>query len=231
MIPILIYTTIMTALFCYVRTKENSHFSLITKSLASLGFVMLALYGLIANNNEITIIKMLIVLGLILGLIGDIFMDLNKTYKFPPYLRYGMSSFLFGHLCFIVAIFFHLAQNNLTLSIPNILLLIFIPTILCLVINYVSKLMKFNFGTKFDYVFSLVYITVLSFTAVLGICITLNFKIMQTFAIGIILFLLSDLTLSNMLYGKEDNSVMFHLITHITYYCGQCLIAITLFSL
>jgi len=71
---------IVTVLFLYVRVKRGGVDGVIVKTLASVFFVLTAVLGSLANPAVKPEFYLLMILGLVFGLIGDIVLDLKVDY-------------------------------------------------------------------------------------------------------------------------------------------------------
>ena len=193
-------------LFIVGRVKWGGLIGLVTKTIASFGFVSSAIIGIVVSDaTELAKWAIgLIAIGLLCGMVGDIILDLKVIYPNNDnyYLNTGMGSFFLGHVFYIVA-FSLLVEANIEnyvslvsvhgCSVP-LLITFGVSAVLTLGITLSSKMMGLNFG-KFkwqtiSYTFvlncSMVYTLVLS---IMGGGLWLAF-------VGLVLFLLSDVVLS-----------------------------------
>ncbi|NCB48485.1 MAG: hypothetical protein EOM55_02540 [Clostridia bacterium] len=233
----LIICFLTVSLFLYTRIKKGGVEGVVTKALASLSFILLAVFlsstktGLnIYNSYAVSCI----IAGLVCGLIGDILLDLKVIYPFHQnkYLTFGMTSFGLGHLFYISALILF-SQNAINLFAEqwlSLLIIVAVSILLTAIIYFASiKILKFNFEGFAKivnaYTFILLFATALS--------IFLSFLIaglpMFILAIGFVLFLLSDLVLSMQYFGgkQDDKSLIF--INHFLYYLAQIAIAMFIF--
>lgn len=215
-----------TALFIFTRVTKGGAMGILTKALASFGFV---LYG-VFSFTQITWFNagsVFVVMGLISGLVGDIILDLKYVYKQENdiYLNYGMFAFAVGHLFYFVGTVLY-SYETINLLLP-ILISIASAVVLTTVIILVGKKMGLDFGQflwqSIGYSFLLTFMTV--FTIYLS-CISLNFIVI---AVGMVLFLISDIILSMQYFGGKTEDKFLTIINHATYYSAQILIATFLF--
>jgi uncharacterized membrane protein YhhN len=210
-------------MFLVYRDRKGSLKALLYKTVASFIFVLVAFASFMVNSSEgAAPFAMLIMMGLVCGLIGDILLDLKIMYTESSslYQHGGMIAFFAGHLFYLTAliIFFGFSWIPVVIALG-----------LAIIIALVSKfILKFNFAehTIDTYAYTLVlsymmaqacYAAVIQgFTA----CTVL-------LAAGSILFLLSDLVLSMTYYDGKD-SRPFIAVNHILYYAAQFTIALSI---
>lgn len=156
--------------------------------------------------------KLLIILGLCLSLIGDIFL----MFKQSDYFTKGLLAFLIAHLAYLAAI---VNEGSL---LENWLILI--PILI-----YISLLLKFilpNAGKKKLYVF--IYATVIGILLWQVASLTLVLKHQQIFILmaGISLFTISDSILAYNKFGKIVKNAQIKILS--TYYIAQILIMLSI---
>ena len=97
---------VMTGIFLFLRVKKGGISALYAKAAASLCFISTAFAATSANRDNIQF-GLWVAFGLILGMVGDIWLDLKWIYlqDKDSYLYSGFISFLLGHICFNVAIY------------------------------------------------------------------------------------------------------------------------------
>ena len=206
----------------YVRLKLKAPTlkALIFKISTTFLIIVIALFNIINSPDQLSL-GVLIVIGLILGLIGDIVLDLKLLYpkddKFYTY--FGFTSFIIGHLIYIgyFALNYHLHLLDYSFIFGFAGMSVFI-----LLVSEDS--MKLNFG---EYrLISAVYAFVLSLVTFLLLWTSYRYGNygMLIFGIGLILFLISDLILSFSYFGKDEKSWMIK-GNYIFYYGAQYLIA------
>lgn len=230
---------LLSILFFVVHYKTNGKYSLLTKTLASFGFVTAGILASISLIDNFTGFS-LILIGLICGMLGDIFLALRNTNSEDnnTYLIVGIGSFALGHGLYIAGITV-VACAYVNVIIPLVVALGSTP-LLVITSLLVFKKMKVDFG-KFQlpvilYTFILVFAT--AFTIGLGVLYPAIFL----FAGGLLSILVSDIILSFVLFksnnnenkkGKEveisKNNKIKELLLHIIYYAGQILIVSFIF--
>ena len=217
---------IATVIFLIVRVKKGGMPGLYTKSIASFCFIATALSA--ANQNSTFIgFASLIILGLVMGMLGDIWLDLKWIYleNKDIYLYSGFISFLIGHLFYICAIYFYAPWTaySIAASVAGAVIIAVSATLM-------EKPMKMDYGRFRPILF--LYTLVLSFTVTSSIAtaVTTNCeRVWVVMSIGSVLFILSDLVLSGMYFGKNKNTPVNIIINHSLYYIAQFFMASTIF--
>lgn len=219
---ILILGAIALTLFLIVRDKKGSVEALLLKTITSFLFISLAFASYMVNSSHsIATFFMLIMMGLICGLIGDIVLDLKIMYPESNslYQHGGMIAFFIGHLFYITALIVYFGFNWIPLVIA---------IVLGVIINAVSKfVLKFNFKEHtidcYAYSFILAYFMTQACYSAFSVGFTASTVLL---GIGSILFLLSDLILVMTYYDHKDAKV-FIVSNHVLYYAAQFLLAIS----
>jgi uncharacterized membrane protein YhhN len=220
---ILILGAVSLTLFLVLRDRNGSVEALILKTITSFLFLALAFTSAIINDKADNIsYYLLIIMGLICGLIGDIVLDLKIIYKESSslYQHAGMVSFLIGHIFYLSAIFTYFGFHWLPLVIA---------LAAAVAINLVSKfVLKYNF--KEHTIDCYLYAFFLSYMSTQSIYAAINAGGSATtilLAIGAALFMLSDLVLLKTYYeGKASRPYI--IVNHTLYYGAQFLIALSI---
>jgi uncharacterized membrane protein YhhN len=217
---------IALALFLIARDRKGSVKALLLKTLTSFFFIAVAFASFMVNPSQsIAVFSMLIMMGLICGLIGDILLDLKIMYKESSslYQHGGMVAFLVGHLFYLTALIIYFGFNWIPLVIA---------LILAIIIACVSKfILKFNFAEHTVNTYAYSFILSYMMTQACYAAITQNFTASTILlAVGAILFLLSDLVLVMTYYDNKD-SRPFIAVNHILYYAAQFTIALSILYL
>lgn len=213
---------VVSFLFCYQRRLGFSLQNLLFKSVSSLCFLLTAVFALIYNPGAFTY-GSLIIMGGALGLVGDILLDLKGIYKEHEniYLRGGFIFFLVGHIFY---------TGSIVYSVKMKWYLVLISAVVSLIIGIVTvamaNVMKVHYGAYRRivavYVAFLVMTTIISIISVIISGFQKGYILM---AVGAVLFLLSDLVLSNTFFGRGKDKPHHFFINHFLYYAGQYLIA------
>lgn len=218
---------ISCVVFNVLRVREGGVKALMLKALTSSLFVGCAAAATWNNADSANLsFALLVIVGLVFGLMGDIWLDLKWIYPDDNdiFTFAGFGAFMTGHFLFIAG----LIKNYADFSQP---LYIIIPAILAVGPGVgtvaLEKVMKMVYG-KFKaitgiYGFVLAFMTFLS--ASLAIMngfknMTLNFMFT-----GGVFFLISDLILSGTYFGEGKRRPVDIITNHASYYIAQFLIA------
>ena len=216
----------MAGVFCFARTRKNHYLTLTFKTLASLGFVSLAIFSPFLNGSKFTLANAFLILGAVFGLLGDIVLDIYYSKDNEGFLYMGFASFALGHFSYIAAIFNMAKRLNFVIKVSNLIYALALALIISAIIILGCKILELNFGnltlTTDIYTCILCFITIFSW-----IVTTLN-PLFITMAIGFSLFLISDGVLSFIYFGTKRNSHLFQIINHTLYYVAQLLICVTI---
>lgn len=208
--------------FCIKRMKGANVNNVMLKIISSLFFLITAVFGIIENPSASTY-GALILFGGILGLCGDITLDLKGIYDehFDQYLKSGFLFFLVGHIFYCVAIGIFSA-----LKIWHIAVCVACAVVFSLGNLLVSKFMKIIFG-KYKFIVSLyvVFLTTTVFMSIAAMIVSGFDGKYIALTVGSILFMLSDVVLSGTYFGEGMDGPFFLFINHFLYYAGQYLIA------
>ena len=239
-IILLILSVALAAMFIVVRVKMGGLMGLVTKTIASFGFVSSAIIGLVVSDaTELSKWAAgLIVIGLLCGMVGDIVLDLKVIYpdKDHYYLNTGMSAFFIGHIFYIVAFSLLVSANivdyNDTVqmfgcTVP-LLITFAVSALLTVLINVSStKMMGLQFG-KFKWQ-TIGYTFILCCSMIYTLVLSIMGGGMWLAFVGMVLFFLSDVVLSFQYFGgKIDNKTMIA-VNHGLYYAAQIIIVAVLF--
>ena len=231
-IVLLVLFVLSLAAFCILRDAKGSVKALLVKTLTSILFMVTAFCfaSVAAGTGTLKpVFFTLLVSGLLMGLIGDILLDLKFVDKVnaDTYTFGGMGVFAVGHILFLSALIYLFAP-----TLPVIFISAGIAVILALLIMVVSiKVMKFNFG-KF-LIPAASYSFLLIFFAALSVAVLINNRggafddTAWLLAIGSVIFFLSDAVLSSIYFGGKNNKLLIAL-NHILYYAAQLLIVYSL---
>ncbi len=211
---------LLQAAFIYIENKKDFVKAVILKGSASFCFVLI---GYLGHKNAGTGFSSLIVYGLIMGMIGDILLNLRHVFpnQGQKIFLLGILIFLVGHILYLIAL--------LPLS-PNPLPWIILGAILAaILLAYIFKTMEVKTAFK---IFGVVYVgavVIMAFVA-LGNLLALRSMDRILFAIGALAFMASDIILIFNTFGNSSKLSM-RIANLSLYYAGQLLIALSLFHI
>ena len=218
-ILMLLISLILGAVFTFRRSVKKDVISLLLKTAASAAFILLGFVSFRASSGAVSIA---ILPGLVMGLIGDIYLDMK--YVFPQYDTMftftGFGAFILGHFCYIIFLF-----SQYPLSVAGLIIALIIGIIAGAWIYMTPDKMKVDYGSF--HLISAAYGALLVFITVYSLCLCFaRFTGARiTFFLGILLFLISDLILSQIYFGQDKDTPDNSILNHGTYYLGQILIA------
>ena len=224
-------------LFIVARVLKGGILGVLIKTLASFGFVSTGVIGIITSDviGRYQWVLGLIVIGLLLGMIGDIVLDLKVVYPGNDkyYLNAGMVSFFLGHICYMVAFSIWadpIQRFTSAMSILNLLLISAgIGAVLTVGITLSSKKMGLKFGAfqiqTIAYTFILTFSTVYTLMlAIFGAGTWLTF-------VAMFAFFLSDIVLSFQYFGGKIDNKSLIIVNHALYYAAQIMLTALIFVL
>ena len=218
----------LVACFIASRLMNAGVVAIFTKTMASLGMVI---GGILALSNGYAFYYLYIIIGLICGMLGDIFLELKKNYKDEDltYFNSGTTAFALGHIMYLVGMI-SMVEGAVSLWLETIISLVIAVAFASLLILVLSKPLKLNFGKcKWQ---SFGYCILLTFVTVFSIFIYVKARISILLPLGFISFLLSDLILSMQYFGGEgkiDQPILV-IANHVLYYGAQVLLVGVLYN-
>lgn len=204
----------------FIKTEYTGNMAKATvlKGLASAFFVLL---GALCYAENRTGFGLLVLIGLILGMIGDIFLNLRNQFSgaaSQKVFAVGIFAFLSGHFLYIAA----LIAQNATIVLPALLVagvlsILAIPPLM-------KRVTAPSRGLKlFGYVYLVIVIAMFSCAAVLFI--RDGAQLLTTlFAVGGLLFVVSDFIMIYYSFGEKIKPL--RAINLLSYYAAQLLIAL-----
>ena len=221
----IVLSMLLCMAFCVLRAQKATGFSLTLKILSSLAFIFAGILAL--QVNGFSTIGILILVGLICGLAGDILLDLKIMYpqRNNAYFYSGVASFAVGHVFYFTATLLYILEINSAMLAWALPVALVLAGLMTLAIMLVSKKMKMDFGSVKWAVIA--YSVILSFMFFFTVFVAIYSPIFWIFAGGMLIFLLSDLVLSMQYFGGASQKIFIY-INHILYYLAQNMFALFL---
>lgn len=210
---------IIMSVFIYFEKKEKYVLAVILKGLASLMFVLLGYWcaSTLPNSDFTKFVK----IGLILGLIADVMLNLRFVFKTKGKIVFlvGILVFLSGHILYLCA---------LIPTVNNIVLPLVIGVILtAIIIKWIFTQIEAAKAFKIFGIFYIGAIVIMNCFAVTNLIQDPSNLRYIIFTIGAVSFLISDIVLILNTFGKTSKFSL--RITNLSlYYVGQLLIAFSL---
>ncbi|MBR3004236.1 MAG: hypothetical protein IKH67_04115 [Lachnospiraceae bacterium] len=222
----LVAAVVVSAVFTVKRASGANYKNLILKVISSFLFILTGCAAFNANHRPEH--ALLIIIGLVFGLSGDAFLDMKYVYPKDEIANTfaGFASFIIGHVFYTLFLFFKYPAHT-----AHLITAVIVGVVAGAVIYLTPKLMKLDYG-RFR-VISSCYAAFLVFITVYSVLMAISFGLTSQWlmGIGLVLFLLSDLVLSQIYFGKDKNTKFNAGINHALYYAGQILIAFSIFFL
>ena len=209
---------IIMSVFIYYEHKEKYVLAVILKGLASLCFV---LFGVLCSIQALNMqFAKMVKIGLLLGLIADIMLNLRFVFKKNGKLVFlvGILVFLAGHVLYLCALIPGYSYALVTALVGII--------VSALVLKWIFTQIEAEKAFKIFGVFYIGVIVIMNAFALRNFILDSQMSNL-IFLIGAISFLFSDIVLILNTFGKETKFSL--RITNLSlYYVGQLLIAFSL---
>ena len=208
----------LAAVFLWQESKKNYVPAVALKGAASLCFVILGF--LLSNGSRMA---KLICAGLLLGCVADVLLNLRYVFEKKGQLIFlvGIAVFLSGHILYLIAVLAGVKYWWICVLIG--------AALTALLMMWIFQRITAKKAFK---IFGIVYIgaIVLLNCVAIGNLVASPSAFTAVFALGSVLFLLSDIVLILNTFGKETKQSLRN--TNIgLYYIGQILIALSLLFL
>ncbi len=227
-IGLLIASAVLALAFIAIRAWKGGLVAMLLKALASFGFVTMGVMGLATSELENKIPLGLIVLGLVLGMIGDILLDLKVIYDNDKiYLNAGMLSFGLGQLSYFSALTLLAYETEKSLWLPVLVSIGVALAVTAIILIAGNKLMKLEFGEYLGQ--TITYTILLSFMVEYSLILAILEACPWIVFVAMALFFLSDVVLSTQYFGGKLHDKVYIVINHVLYYSAQILIALFMF--
>ena len=205
---------VFAALDIVAITKENRKLEYLTKPILMPLLALYFIFGTLNNN-----IDWLIVIALLFGCAGDIFLMLENKDK---WFMFGMAAFLLGHIFYIISFLLSVGSN--IVAFPPYGFVLLIPVIFILLLTFPKY--KDHMGElKIPVYIYMVAILTMHVSAILRLAL-FEFSCPCFFLVwfGSILFIFSDSIIAIDTFNKEMKIPHIRIYEMITYILGQFLI-------
>lgn len=215
--------------FFYVKEKIRAYSTkaVVLKAIVSVCFMGMAAAA--AMSCSLPIYAFCIIMGLLLGLLGDIWLDLKFVHPDydAPYTFAGFWSFAAGHAFFIAGLLINYADFSrpLYFILPAV-----IATAVGIANVYAGPVMKLEYG-KFKKITQFYGSILFSMTLIAGSLAMMHGwseTTLNLMFIGGISFIISDLVLSGTYFGKGHEKPVDFILNYVFYYGAQFIIALSI---
>lgn len=215
----------------YYSANKQYYKELSFKTLASLAFVAVGIFALLANDKAVGVYGLFVLLGGVLGVMGDLFLGVDSLFKDTKEAAFvhawGVVCFLLGHISYAVAMLTAFEFK------PCLILVIFIMPALYVAVG-VTKTKIFQ--NKLQGAFMTIYFASLG----LGVAAAINAMIVSAAGTASImmlcaslLFVVSDCVLGFTAFSNKrviPTSVKAWVVP-VTYYAAQLLYMLTMLTI
>ncbi len=212
-----VLVAVSAAFFIFFKVRTKGGIVTATKAIAAVSFVTLGFVALSKSPGKAGFIMLF---GLVLGMVGDIFLDASHVCpEEKAFLPLGMAAFAIEHIAVFCAVTaacgFHILYFGISLAFGAVTALA--------VLFAVRKNM--NFGELFYP--SAIYASLLTATMAYYILMAVLGGLTVTLAIGAGLFFISDFIILFILFGGKDTAKM-NVFNLSTYFAAQVMYAFSL---
>ena len=216
------------------KIKARSLKAVFIKSAVSVLFLAVAACGwyLSAGSGGLSATGIFVLLGLLCGLLGDIWLDLKYVYpaQDDAYTYIGMGAFGVGHILYIIGLLLRFYPQGKPLYV-------IVPFLLAACASGVNLLlekpMRLRYGKMKPVVFlyGVLLFSALALSGSLALSRGWHETTLDLFFAGTILFAISDVILSGTYWGQGKDRPVDLALNYLTYYPAQYLIALSLLFL
>ena len=225
---LLLFGAVLLALYIREKIRAYSVKAVLLKALVSTLFIAVGVYGsfLCAAKGVVTPLCPFVVLGLVCGLLGDIWLDLKYVFpeKDEPFTYAGFGVFGVGHILFIAG----MLLSYYPAGRPMVVIL---PVLLALALSVgnalMEKPMKLRYGKLKGVViaYGVLLFSMVLIAGSLALAHGRRETPLNLLFIGGVFFALSDLILSGTYFGVGKERPVDLALNYLTYYPAQFLIA------
>ena len=243
---------VMLVLFLIARDKKSSMLAIILKTVTSLFFIATGLAAMVENGvahdlDKIALPCALVLMGLVLGMVGDITLDFKIYFKGlegeyanagkdkDSMMYFGMLAFGIGHVLYLTSMAIRFPGYEMNVLWSALISIAVVAVMFCVTIFA----LKMQFGKflipSIIYAFLLCWFVVMSVMYVKPAGASASSIVLL---VGSILFVISDMVLSMTYFSKPEDyqrqgalnpeSRLMIIVNHVTYYLAQFLIALSL---
>ncbi len=219
---------ITLVIFLWEKIRKYSVKATMIKATASVLFISLAVYNCLAKG--MTFFGMCVIIALVFGLLGDIFLDFKYVFKDQDKLftYAGFIVFGIGHVFYLLGMYmdYYVPGHPLNIIIPLCL-----GPVSGLLILLLEKPMKMNYGSMKWIVLSYASLLFMMMASAVSLTILHGFQSTTLILLmaGGILFVISDLILSGTYFAEGKERPVDIITNSVTYYMAQFIIAFSLF--
>ncbi len=220
-------TAVSAIVFTVLREVKGGIFSLVSKTFASLMFLITGIVLTSVLKSWVLGYVISIVAGMFFSVIGDVFLDLKRwdTKYTDVFFNSGVLSFAIAHVMYLTFMcFYTIDVVGGSILIPCLVGLVAIP--IGVIVVLVAKKLGLNLGKhtlkSILYICLLIYMAVTASTNA-GINGTSS-NYLWMHAVAICMFLSADLILSITYFGNKENKVLMRtcsIVNHLLYYAAQ----------
>ncbi|MBQ7580198.1 MAG: hypothetical protein IJU39_02700 [Clostridia bacterium] len=220
----IIAAAVTLSVFLRFRVGKELYKAIFFKAITSFLFMACAIVSFLSSGSTaFGIFQALIVLGLLCGLFGDLWLDLKNMHPEAKdvYQFIGMGSFLSSHLFFVPALF--LASGK---AVGNLLFGVGFGILFAVGVMVFEKPMKVHYG-KYKLITFFYSLTIGASTGFSIInFIKSGFAAQSLFLmVGMLCVILSDIILSGTYFGEGKDRPVDIVSNHSLYYIGQFFVA------
>lgn len=219
---------LVTVAFLILRVMRGGIGAMFLKAGASVCFIGTAFSAFAFNNKEFEY-GILVIMGLIFGLLGDVWLDMKYVYKQHDhiYTYAGIICFIINHIFYIPAVVLKYGEGEFEwwYAVINIAASLIFAT----VTMALEKPMGVKYGRYKKILFLYgIFLSCTMFTSLFGMFYKGFSMDLLMINIAAVFFTLSDLVLSNIYFKEGGNTKTNVVVNHLLYYIAQFTFASTL---